>query len=120
MVELTLAGGEFGGLWERDPQMRVGYTHKFSGFSIMPEFAIDLPGSVFHQVQPTSQSNSVTASARDRSRNHPDSGTPGWPMAARPRGRNLSAQLIFSGFKGERTANALGSAVPASYQATFP
>ena len=30
------------------------------------------------------------------------------------------AQIIFSGFKGKRTANALASAVPAPYQATFP
>jgi hypothetical protein len=121
MVELTLAGGEFGGLWERDPQMRVGYTHKFSGFSIMPEFAIDLPGSGL----PPSAAN-VSEQLGYGERQGPDSNRPEiqgrlvgqWQLD--PAAGVAPAQLIFSGIKGERTANALGSAVPAPYQATFP
>ena len=120
-VEITLAGGEFGGLWERDPQMRVGYTHKFSGFSVMPEFAIDLPGSGL----PPSAAN-VSEQLGYGERQGPDSNRPEF------QGRLVGqwqldhaasvapAQLIFSGFKGNRTANVLGSAIPALYSATFP
>ena len=121
MVELTLAGGEFGGLWERDPQMRVGYTHKFSGLSIMPEFAIDLPGSGL----PPSAAN-VSEQLGYGERQGPDSNRPEiqgrlvgqWQLD--PAAGVAPAQLIFSGFKGKRTANALSSAVPAPYRATFP
>jgi hypothetical protein len=95
IVELTLVGGEFGGLWERDPQMRVGYTHKFNGFSVMPEFALDLPGSGL----PTSQSSLATASARDRTPTVPSfrdawlaNGSSTTPPALLPR-RSSSAAL---------------------------
>ena len=31
MLETTSLGVAFGSLYERDPQMRFGYTHKFGG-----------------------------------------------------------------------------------------
>jgi hypothetical protein len=45
ILETTGLGIDFGSLYERLPQMRVGYTHKSGDFAFMPEFSIDLPGS---------------------------------------------------------------------------
>ena len=120
-VEVTLVGGEFGDIWERDPQMRVGYTHKFSGFSIMPEFAIDLPASGL----PPSAAN-ISSQLGYGERQGPDSNRP--ELQGRLVGQwqldhaagVAPAQIIFSGFKGDRTANALAAAIPAAYEATFP
>ncbi len=120
-VEVTLVGGEFGDIWERDPQMRVGYTHKFSRFSIMPEFAIDLPASGL----PPSGAN-MSSQIGYGERQGPDSNRP--ELQGRIVGQwqldhaagVAPAQLVFSGFEGRRTANVLGSAIPAPYTTTFP
>jgi len=45
ILETTGLGLDFGSLYERLPQMRVGYTHKVGDFVIMPEFSINLPAS---------------------------------------------------------------------------
>lgn len=48
LLETTGLGIGYGVLWERDPQMRFGAQHVFSGsrkFSINPEFAVVLPVS---------------------------------------------------------------------------
>ncbi len=44
-LETTGLGISFGSIYERDPQIRVGFLHKFEGTSIAigPEFAIVLP-----------------------------------------------------------------------------
>ena len=45
ILETTGLGIDFGTLYERLPQMRVGYTHKVGDFAFMPEFSINLPAS---------------------------------------------------------------------------
>ncbi|MGA7157666.1 MAG: hypothetical protein WBY53_12500 [Acidobacteriaceae bacterium] len=45
ILETTGLGIDFGSLYERLPQMRVGYTHKSGAFSFTPEFSIALPAS---------------------------------------------------------------------------
>src|SRR5262249_3577430 len=45
VVEGMLSGGGFGTTWEREPQMRFGWTHDFGSFKLMPEIAAVLPGS---------------------------------------------------------------------------
>lgn len=45
VVETMLSGGGFGTTWERDPQMRFGWTHDFGKFKLMPEIAAVLPAS---------------------------------------------------------------------------
>ena len=45
ILETTGLGIDFGTLYERLPQMRVGFTHKAGDFAFMPEFSIDLPAS---------------------------------------------------------------------------
>src|SRR5260370_10243370 len=45
LLETTGLGLAFGTLYERAPQMRVGWTHDFSSFRLMPEVALVLPAS---------------------------------------------------------------------------
>ena len=129
----TLIG--FGVLWERAPQMRVGWTHDFgNGFKLMPEFAVVYPafGNVPANVQtPGTGILTVTGVANQLGygeRQGADSGRP------EVQGRIVAqfqldhaegvapAQIIFSGEQGRRTAIVLKSAVPATaaFQAAFP
>lgn len=120
ILETTgLAVGD-GTLYERDPQMRVGYTHKSGGVSFMPEFAIDLPGSGL----PPSAAD-ISNELGYGERQGPDSNRPNyqgrlvtqWQL---DHARGVpAAQIIFSAFEGRRTAIVLASAIPANYRATF-
>jgi hypothetical protein len=120
ILETTFFGAYYGFLYERDPQMRVGYTHKSGGFTFMPEFAINLPASGL----PPSAAN-VSNELGYGERQGPDSDRPNyqarlvgqWQLDHAP--GVAPAQIIFSGFKGKRTANVLSSAIPAAYAATF-
>lgn len=120
ILETTGLGIGFGSLYERDPQMRVGFTHATKKFSIMPEFSIDLPSSGL----PPNAAN-ITSQLGYGERQGPDSNRPEvqarlvgqWQLDHAP---GVSpAQIIFSGFNGRRTAIVLASAVPAAYQPTF-
>jgi hypothetical protein len=120
ILETTGVGIGFGGLWERDPQMRFGYTHKFTGFSITPELALDLPAAGL-----TPSAANISNELGYGERQGPDSNRPNiegrivgqWQLdhAAGV----APAQLIVSGFNGRRTANVLASAIPAGYQSAF-
>jgi hypothetical protein len=124
MLETTGLGLFFGSaLYERDPQMRVGFTHKMHGFSIEPEFSFNLPAS---GLPSTNVANQLGYGENEG----PDSNRPEyqgrlvfqWKLdhaAGVP-----PAQLIFSGFEGRRAANVLSSAIadsslPAAGQAAF-
>lgn len=121
IVETTGVGIGFGSLYERAPQMRVGFTHKAGGFSIMPEFAIVLPAS---GLVPSAANISNELGYGERQ--GPDSNRPQY------QGRIVGqwqldhasgvapAQIIFSGFNGKRTAHVLASAIPSAYKASFP
>jgi hypothetical protein len=120
MLETTGLGVAFGSLYERDPQMRVGFTHKHGGLLVMPEFAIDLPGSGL----PPSAAN-ISSQLGYGERQGPDSNRPeyqgriaGQWQLDHARGVP-AAQIIFSGFEGRRSATLLSSAIPIAYQATF-
>src|ERR1700686_188671 len=128
----TLIG--FGVLWERAPQMRVGWTHDFGhGFKLMPEFAVVYPafGNVPANVQTATGTLTVTGVANQLGygeRQGADSGRP--EVQARivaqfqlDHAEGVApAQIIFSGEQGRRTAIVLKSAVPAAaaFQAAFP
>jgi hypothetical protein len=45
LLESMISGGGYGTLWERDPQIRFGWTHDFERFKLMPEVAAVLPAS---------------------------------------------------------------------------
>jgi len=118
MLETTGVGIDFGGLWERDPQMRFGYTHKAGGLSIMPELALDLPVS---GLPPSDAAQQIGYGERQG----PDSNRPEiqgrlvgqWQLDHAP--GVAPAQIIFSGFSGRRTAIVLASAIPSAYAASF-
>jgi hypothetical protein len=113
VVETMLSGGGFGTTWERDPQMRFGWTHDFGKFKLMPEVAAVLPAS---GDQPGA--NNLANQLGYGERQGPDS--------ARPtvEGRVVvqfqldhapgvaPAQLIISGEQGERKAIVTAAGVP--------
>jgi hypothetical protein len=124
MLETTNLGVAFGTLYERDPQMRAGYTHRFGGLTIEPEFSFNLPAS---GIPP---SNATVAGLADQlgygEREGPDSNRPEyqarlvfqWQLDHAP--GVPPAQIIFSGFDGRREAIVDSGSVPAAYQAFFP
>jgi len=121
LLETTILGGGYGSLWERDPQIRLGWTHDFGGFKLMPEVAAVLPAS-----------GDVPSAANLA--NQLGYGERQGPDSARPtvEGRIVAqfqldhapgvapAQIIFSGEQGERKAIVLASAVPSAFKAAFP
>lgn len=121
MLETTGCGVGFGSLYERTPQMRVGFTHKFTGFQLMPEFAITLPA-----VGLTPAAANISQQLGYGERQGSDSNRPDvegrivaqWQLdhaAGVP-----PAQIIVSGEQGRRTAIVLASSVPTAYKASFP
>jgi hypothetical protein len=121
ILETTGLGIYFGTLYERDPQMRAAFTHKAGGFSIMPEFAIDLPAS---GIPPAAADLYYELGYGERQ--GPDSDRPNyqsrivaqWQLDPAP--GVAPAQIILSGFNGRRTAVVTAASIPAAYQATFP
>lgn len=120
ILETTGLGVSFGTLYERDPQMRIGFTHKARGFTAMPEFSVNLPVSGL----PPSTAN-LAEQLGYGERQGPDSNRP--ELQLRMVGQwQLDhaqgvppAQIIFSGFEGRRTAVVVGSAIPTAYRSTF-
>src|SRR5437016_14000182 len=45
LLESTILRGGYGPLWERDPQIRFGWTHDFGRCQLMPAVAAGLPAS---------------------------------------------------------------------------
>jgi hypothetical protein len=114
LLETTILGGGYGTLWERDPQIRFGWTHDFGGFKIMPEVAAVLPASG-NVPSAANLSNQLGYGERQG----PDSARP--TVEARIVAQFqldhapgvAPAQIIFSGEQGERKAVVLAAAVPA-------
>jgi hypothetical protein len=121
LVETMLSGGGFGTTWERDPQIRFGWTHDFGGFKLMPEIAAVMPASG-DVPGPNNLANQLGYGERQG------------PDSARPtvEGRIVTqfqldhapgvapAQIIFSGEQGERKAIVTAAGVPAAFKAAFP
>jgi hypothetical protein len=121
LLETTIIGGGFGSLWERDPQMRFGWTHDFDSFQLMPELAVVLPAS-----GDVPSAANLACQLGYGERQGPDSARP--TIEGRVVGQFqldhasgvAPAQIIFSGEQGERKAIVLASAVPAPFKAAFP
>jgi phosphohistidine swiveling domain-containing protein len=121
LLETTILSGGYGKAWERDPQMRFGWTHNFGSFKMMPEIAAALPAS------------GVVPGAANLA-NQLGYGERQGPDSARPtvEGRVAfqfqldhapgvaPAQIIFSGEQGERKAVVTAAAVPAAFKTAFP
>ncbi|MGA9069682.1 MAG: hypothetical protein WB424_05485 [Terracidiphilus sp.] len=120
ILESTGLGIAFGSLYERTPQMRIGYTHKAAGLQITPEFALTLPA-----VGLTPSAANISNQLGYGERQGADSDRPDlegrivaqWRLDHAP--GVAPAQIIFSGERGNRTAVVLASAVPAAYQKSF-
>ena len=120
ILEATGYGIAFGVLWERTQQFRVGYTHKFDKFQIMPEFAVTMPSAGL-----TPSAANVSMQLGYGERQGPDANRPG--LEGRVVGQwqldhtagVAPAQIILSGENGSRKAVVLASAVPSAYQSTF-
>ena len=120
ILEATGYGVGFGILWERSPQIRVGYTHKVGGFQIMPEFAVAIPAS---GLVPSAANVAMQLGYGERQ--GPDANRPDlegrivgqWQLDHAP--GVAPAQIIFSGERGARKAIVTAASVPAAYQKTF-
>jgi hypothetical protein len=121
MLETTGNGIAFGALYERLPQMRVGFTHKFTAFQLMPEFAVVLPAEGL-----VPSASNVSAQLGYGERQGADSNQPNlegrvvaqWQLDHAP--GVAPAQLILSAEHGSRTAIVTAASVPTAYKATFP
>ena len=123
LLETTILGGGYGTLWERDPQVRVGWTHDFGGFKLMPEVAAVLPAS-----GDVPGANNLANQLGFGERQGPDSSRPTVEgrIAAQFQLDHAPgvapAQIIFSGEQGERKAIVLPSAfaVGSPLRTAFP
>ncbi len=114
LVETMLSGGGFGTTWERDPQMRFGWTHDFGSFKLMPEVAAVLAAS---GDQPGA--NNLANQLGYGERQGPDSARPTvegriamqFQLDHAP--GVAPAQIVFSGEQGERKAIVTAAGVPA-------
>ncbi|HWF38231.1 MAG TPA: hypothetical protein VG322_06920 [Candidatus Acidoferrales bacterium] len=120
LLETTGFGIGYGGLWEREPQMRFGWTHNFGWFQLMPEVAVAMPGS-----GDTPAAASIVNQLGYGERQGPDSDQPEWQSRIvfqwqLDHARGVApAQIIFSAEHGGREAIVLGSAVPTTFVSAF-
>ena len=120
MLETTGYGIGFGVLYERTPQMRLGVTHKFGGFSLMPEIAITDPAAGMTPGASFLSQQLGYGERQGADSNHPDLEARlvgQWQLDPAP--GVAPAEIVFSGEHGRRTAIVLASAVPAAYSKTF-
>jgi hypothetical protein len=122
IFETTGVAMGFGGLWERQPMMRMGFVQSFGGkydFKVSPEIALVLPG--FGNL-PTDVGQQLGYGERQGA----DSDRPEiegrlvfqWKLDD---AKGVApAQIIFSGVQGERKAIVLASAIPTDFLAAFP
>jgi len=140
LFETTGLGVGFGTLYERDPQFRMGFNHKFAGgrnLEIEPEFAVVLPayGNLPADLTvqsgplagtPVAGNEGVANQLGFGERQGTDSGRP--ELQARmvfqfqlDKAPGVApAQIIVSGVNGERDVVALANQVPAAFAAAFP
>jgi hypothetical protein len=120
ILETTGMGIGFGTIYERTPQMRLGYTHKFAAFQIMPEFALVLPAVGLDPSAANVSSQLGYGERQGADSNRPDleGRLVGQWQLDRAAGVP-PAQIIVSAEHGDRTAIVLASAVPSAYQKTF-
>ncbi len=140
LFEQTGLGVGFGTLYERDPQVRLGFNHKFGGdrsFEFEPEIAMVLPAYGNLPADLTVQSGPLAGTPVPGNegvanqlgfgeRQGADSGRP--EVQARlvaqfqlDKAPGVApAQIIVSGVNGERDAVVLANQIPAAFAAAFP
>ena len=124
VLETTWFMSSFGNAYERAPQMRVGWTHNFGNFQLMPEVAIVFP--LFGNVPSPTLVTGLAGQLGFGERQGADSARP--EVQARIVGQFqldhapgvAPAQIIFSGVQGKRDAVVLAANVPPAFKAAFP
>lgn len=120
ILETTSMGIGFGTLYERTPQMRLGYTHRGRAFQIMPEFAVTLPASGLAPSSAYIAQQLGYGERQGADANRPDIEgrlVGQWQLDHAP--GVAPAQLIVSMERGQRRAILQAASVPAAYQKTF-
>ena len=120
IVEITSYGIGYGILYERTPQMRVGYTHKWNGLQIMPEFAVTLPAVGLDPAAANISQQLAYGERQGVDSNRPDIEgriVAQWQLDHAP--GVAPAQFIVSGERGNRTAIVQAASIPGAYQKTF-
>jgi hypothetical protein len=129
LFETTFLGAYYGDIWERSPQMRVGFVQKLGGsrnFKLSPEIALMMPSS--GQIEKLG-SLGLAGQIAQAEREGADSDRPELEARAVLQFQLdkapavASAQLIWSGFYAKRTAIVTSDAMsagPKAYQAAFP
>jgi len=120
ILETTFFGAYYGILETREAQMRVGFAHKSGGFTMMPEFSINVPAS---GIPPAAADISQQLGYGERE--GPDSDRPNYQARLLGEWQLDSAkgvapaQVIVSAFNGKRASNVTAAEVPAAYATTF-
>ncbi len=142
LFETTFYGAFWGNVYERAPQMRLGFVQKLGGsrnWKISPEVAIMTPleGNVPADVTTctiTALNTPTTCTVLDGTGNQLGYGERQGQDAARPTLESrvvlqfqldkapgvVPAQILWSGFYSARQATVLASAVPTAYKTAFP
>ena len=142
LFETTFYGAYWGNVYERAPQMRLGFVQKLGGsrnWKISPEVAIMTPleGNVPADVTTctiTALNTPTTCTVLDGTGNQLGYGERQGQDAARPTLESrvvlqfqldkapgvVPAQILWSGFYSARQATVLASAVPTAYKTAFP
>ena len=142
LFETTFYGAYWGNVYERSPQMRLGFVQKLGGdrnWKISPEFAIMMPSEgnlPANAVTCTSAEitagtsctvvNGLASQIGYGERQGADSGKPEvesrvvlqFQLDKAP--GVVPAQILWSGFYSTRQATVLASAVPTAYKLDFP
>ena len=121
LLETTGLGIAFGTAYEREPQMRFGYTHNFGSFQLMPEVAMVFPlfGNLPAAANLANQLGYGERQGADSGRPEVQGRLVGQFQLDHAKGV-APAQIIFSAMQGRRDAVVLASAVPAAFKAAFP
>jgi hypothetical protein len=142
LFETTFFGAYWGNVYERAPQMRLGFVQKLGGsrnWKISPEFAIMTPAEGLPPADVTTCTITTlgvptTCTVLDGTGNQLGYGERQGADAARPTLESrvvlqfqldkapgvVPAQILWSGFYSERQATVLASAVPTAYKEAFP
>ena len=120
ILETTSYGIGYGILYERTPQMRIGYTRKLGGLQLMPEFAVAIPA-----VGADPSAAYISQQLGYGERQGADSNRPElegrlaaqWQLDHAP--GVAPAQFIVSLEHGGRTAIVAAASIPTAYQKTF-
>jgi hypothetical protein len=142
LFETTFYGAYWGNLYERAPQMRVGFIQKLGGtrnFKISPEFAIMMPseGNLPADAVTCTAANitaGTTCTIVNGLGNQLGYGERQGADWARPEVESrvvlqfqldkapgvVPAQIVWSGFYSGRQATVLASAVPTAFKTAFP